>query len=341
MADKNEKLKRILTGISRSDMSDVFGPLQKEMQRASALLAENVDRKSSEVIVRKVREFKSQIDSILIILAQLRTELSKSDGEVSTILNQKLFELKSAMDLYRTAGLKEMGKLSLQMDGLKNDIRTLSAGKVSVTEFNGLVASIERKMEGTVLFLKNNNKEQASKTLDESKKTITDLSKEIKKLRQDTMSALSADRGGSMNRNISVSGNSSALSRYTDINLKPGNNVTISYQNNDNLKTTDITIAASGGGGGTSRNISTVSVSSVVAATASTDIVVIAGAGIQLTMPTAAGNTNLYTIKNKVASSVLVVPNGAETIDGQSNVILAVQYVSIDLISDGANWQIT
>lgn len=55
--------------------------------------------------------------------------------------------------------------------------------------------------------------------------------------------------GGNMNRNIWVNGNSSVLSRYTDINLIAGTNVTLSYANNDTTKTTNITVAATGGGG--------------------------------------------------------------------------------------------
>lgn len=154
-----------------------------------------------------------------------------------------------------------------------------------------------------------------------------------------------AHGGGNANRNMLVGGNSSTLSRYTDVNLKAGANITITYANNDNLKTTDITFASSGGGGGsvigTTRSINTISTSQTAGSTTLTDYVYIASAGIQITLPTAVGNTNLYTYKNTSTSSVLLTPNGAEKIDTQSNAILAVQYTSVDLISDGANWQIT
>lgn len=56
--------------------------------------------------------------------------------------------------------------------------------------------------------------------------------------------------GGNMNRNIAINGNSSVLSRYTDINLKAGSNVTITAVNNNTTKYVDITITSSGGGGG-------------------------------------------------------------------------------------------
>jgi hypothetical protein len=64
------------------------------------------------------------------------------------------------------------------------------------------------------------------------------------------MSRISNHGGGNANRNIAVNGNSSTLSRYTDINLKAGANTTITYANNDTTKQTDITFASSGGGGG-------------------------------------------------------------------------------------------
>ncbi len=55
--------------------------------------------------------------------------------------------------------------------------------------------------------------------------------------------------GGNANRNIAIGGNASVLSRYTDINFKAGTNVTLSYQNNDLSKYTDITIAPTGRSG--------------------------------------------------------------------------------------------
>jgi hypothetical protein len=71
-----------------------------------------------------------------------------------------------------------------------------------------------------------------------------DLTEDLKKLRADLFSKLPTG-GGNMNRNVSIGGNSSVLSRYTDMNWKAGSGVTISYANNDTTKNTDITIAAS------------------------------------------------------------------------------------------------
>lgn len=173
------------------------------------------------------------------------------------------------------------------------------------------------------------------------------LSEVIEKIRPSVLSHIARlipQGGGSMNRNISIGGNSSTLARYTDINLKAGSNVTIAYVNNDATKNTDITISATGGGasvGGIIRSINTISTSQTAGATAGTDYVYICSAGVQLTLPTAVANTNLYTVKNTSSSSVLVATTSAQTIDTQSNIIMPVQYTSIDLISDGSNWDIT
>jgi hypothetical protein len=66
------------------------------------------------------------------------------------------------------------------------------------------------------------------------------------------------------------------------------------------------------------------------------------GASFTLTLPTAVGNTCLFTIK-KVDSSanvVTVATTSGQTIDGGLNAQLKVQYASLSVISDGSNWLI-
>lgn len=170
-----------------------------------------------------------------------------------------------------------------------------------------------------------------------------DLKEVIEEIQPEIMRRI-PQGGGNMNRNIWINGNSSVLNRYTDINLKSGTNVTIQYSNNDSLRTTDITLIASGGGGGggLSRSINTINTSQTIGAASATDYVYLCSAGIQVTLPDAtAGNTNLYTIKNTSTSSVLVNTTSAQTIDGQTTVVMPTQYTSIDLESDSLNWNIT
>lgn len=172
--------------------------------------------------------------------------------------------------------------------------------------------------------------------------TSVKLKEVVDEIRPDILKLI--PQGGNMNRNIAVGGNTSVLSRYTDINIKAGSNVTLTYANNNNTKYLDLTIASSGGGGsviGTTRSINTIATSQTAGATSGTDYVYICSAGVQLTLPDAVANTNLYTVKNTSTSSVLVSTTAAETIDTSTNLILATQFTSVDLISDGANWEIT
>lgn len=165
------------------------------------------------------------------------------------------------------------------------------------------------------------------------------------KVRIELLNKLSEKGGGNMNRQILVGGNPSTLGKYTDINIKAGTNMTITYSNNETTKRTDITFNSSGGSGsvgGVIRSINTISTSQTAGDVVGTDYVYLANDGIRLTLPSAVSNENLYTIKNISASSVLVSPTGADTIDTDSNLILATQFTSVDLISNGVDgWNIT
>lgn len=149
--------------------------------------------------------------------------------------------------------------------------------------------------------------------------------------------------GGNMNRNISIGGNSSVLSRYTDINWKAGANVTLTYANNDQTKNLDITIAATGGSGsGIVRSVNSIAVDTLAGSTSTTDYVYLASGTVNLTLPTSVGNSNLYTVKNIGAGTVTITPQAGELIDGQSNLQLPIQFTSVDLISNNSgNWDIT
>ena len=62
---------------------------------------------------------------------------------------------------------------------------------------------------------------------------------------------------------------------------------------------------------------------------------------VTLTLPTAVNNTNLYTVKNVGTSTASIATTAGQTIDGSSSPIdINVQYVSLTLVSDNANWNI-
>lgn len=58
-----------------------------------------------------------------------------------------------------------------------------------------------------------------------------------------------------------------------------------------------------------------------------------------VTLPTAVGvEGQFFIVKNSGTGIVTVDGDGSETIDGQANKKLAVQYESITVVSNGVNW---
>ena len=87
--------------------------------------------------------------------------------------------------------------------------------------------------------------------------------------------------------------------------------------------------------------IGTVSSSPHGAGAYETILVDATGGNIKVDLPTAVGVAGLkFNIKKIDASSntVLVDPNGAQTLDGLSDLTISAQYRSYTIISDGANW---
>jgi hypothetical protein len=77
-----------------------------------------------------------------------------------------------------------------------------------------------------------------------------------------------------------------------------------------------------------------------------TDEVIVAnaaGGAFAVTLPTAVGRDGRqYTLKKTDASAnaVTLTPQAGQTIDGAANLPITVQYVSVTVISDGANWYV-
>lgn len=148
--------------------------------------------------------------------------------------------------------------------------------------------------------------------------------------------------GGNANRSILVGGDPNTLRYFTDINLKAGAGTTITYTANRATNYTDITITGGGSGSGITRSIQTVAVNTAAAAAPSIDYVYLASGNISITLPTTVGNSNLYTVKNIGAGTITINTTGGETIDGSANLILPLQFTSVDLISNNSgNWDIT
>lgn len=94
------------------------------------------------------------------------------------------------------------------------------------------------------------------------------------------------------------------------------------------------------GAPGIIRSVNSVSTATTAGSTMATDYVYLVSGTTTLTLPTAVGNTNLYTVKNTGVATVTIATTSAQTIDGSSSASLPVANTSLDLISDGSNWRI-
>ena len=126
-----------------------------------------------------------------------------------------------------------------------------------------------------------------------------------------------------------------AVKTYADTKVPQTRSLTINGTSYDLSADRSWTITAS------ATSINVVSTNTAAGSAASTDYVYLVSGTTTITLPTAVGNTNRYTIKRVGTNTVSVATTSSQTIDGSSSPItINVQYVSLDLISDGSNWNI-
>lgn len=88
------------------------------------------------------------------------------------------------------------------------------------------------------------------------------------------------------------------------------------------------------------RSVSSISSPTTAGATAATDYVYLVSGTTTLTLPTAVGNSNLYTVKNTGVNTVTIATTSSQTIDGSTTASLPVANTSLCIISNGTNWAV-
>lgn len=227
--------------------------------------------------------------------------------------------------------IKELYTLQVNMEGLSARLSLLQQSIPKQVSFDKEFKIIEGRLETL-----------EGKDTADIYATIQEVRDELEKSRKELLNILNNRGGGNMNRAMYVGG-SNPLTRYTDINLKAGSNVTLATSTNNTTKFTDITISSSGGGGGGGivRSINSISADTPAGSTSGTDYVYLVSGSTTLTLPDATLNTNLYTVKNVGNGTVTVATTSAQTIDGSISISLPVKYTAVDLESDGTNWNVT
>lgn len=267
---KTNKIKALLKKVEEFEKAEF--PLS-EVERTTNALIDTKLNENKEVILesliepyrkeidRKIEKVKVELDRTGLIQSVIRKTENINDSFIEQVKQNKgkIGEIEHTIQNIQGVIPKITTRIEELSVGIKQEIedskKPFITRDVFDTTSKTLKDSFEEAIKNTGKSL-NNSVGDIVKEIDRTK----DLIKETEgKLNKSIEIVTRKVGGGNANRNIAVNGNSSTLSRYGDINLKAGSNVTLSYANNNTSKMLDLTIAASGGGGG--------SVSSVIAGT--------------------------------------------------------------------------
>lgn len=91
---------------------------------------------------------------------------------------------------------------------------------------------------------------------------------------------------------------------------------------------------------GNDRTVTVISTNTTAGSAADMDYVYLCSAALTLTLPTAVGNSNRYTVKRTGSGDITIATTSSQTIDGASTYTIAVANQAIDLISNGSDWAV-
>lgn len=346
---RKKKLRKILEILSPNVVQDELREFDAQLEKLKQGLQQKVRAKTLDDVNERINAFRKGIDlkPIQSSLDNFSNFLANRMSMVEEVINAERADIDREIKGLSAGTQKNFGSLIKELQDYRDeqsslkDIQesTVSTLQSRIDELASLYELLSSQDLTTPLEERISLVEKSEKWLPEVERLTT----EIEKLRKELTNRINTlpRGGGNANRNIAIAGNVNTLNKYTDINLKAGAGISITYTNNETTKYTDITIAATGGGGGIVREVNVISTNTNAGDTAGIDYVYVVSGTTTVTLPTAVGNTNLYTIKNVGAGVILITTTGGQTIDGDASLSLVTQFTSVDLISDGSNWNIT
>jgi len=238
---KRDILKRINKALSPNKVD--FSLIDKEVETLKKKLEETVNIATIDDVKSELNKFKKKID-----LSPLITEIDR----IEELFNQKFKEIQKEIE-EKGKEIEENLDNDDEIEKLNNEIALLKNQQQNLVEKKDLtifsksdeIRGVEFRIDNTIKSVSDSLKNLSNK--DEVKKVVKEIEEKIDDLRRNVLTRLSSIGGGSMNRQIRIGG-IDYLTRYTDINLKAGSNMSITVANDDVKKSVDITFTASGGG---------------------------------------------------------------------------------------------
>lgn len=255
---KKNKLQKLLSILTPDKTQVDFSEFDSSIDTLKKGLKEKIQVQTLDDVNRKLSDFQKKFDlsKVEAIAEGIRVQVESKIGELTDAVEQE----KEALMIATKSGLDSQGRTVEQirsdLDLLAIDLKTLSSSKaidLVNSEIAGLkdlstnhlseLTTLAQKLEAT--------NQSVGNTENALRSEIVGVSGNLEKIRLDLSNRINnlPRGGGNANRQINV-GSSVMSTKYTDINLKAGTNVTLSKADNNTTKQVDITIAASGGGGG-------------------------------------------------------------------------------------------
>lgn len=257
MPSKKNKLKKILGILAPDETSVDFATFDQEVARLKDSLKEKIQVQTLEDVKKQLEKFQNKIDlqPLLESLQKIKeaaedtsyvdNAISSATKEVKELIstgnleiNQRTVELSEAIqEVKGNIDASDVSK-KLERENILNDIKKISDVQ------SGLSESL-RSFSNNISLIENTISSDKVK----GEQEIKDLGDKLETLRKELLNRINNIGGGSMNRQIKVGG-TDVLTRYTDINLVAGNNITITTANDNTDKNVDFTfnVATSGGG---------------------------------------------------------------------------------------------
>lgn len=306
----NEELSKITTKVKESVAQQTIQKIRDDVVKFKEEFNLQPLEKSIENLEKAIEDSKKS----LLADFEKRIKALPITPDLTEELENLRIELEAKIQILSDNTLKE------DLDAIRTQLQDIVSGNID--ERAMLMADVQEELDSKV----------------------SETQKQIDKVRTDFNTRLSNIGGGSPPPQFNVN-SSVASTKYADFNFLQGGNIGWSVTQDDTLKRFNIQASilvdnGGAGGSGITRSTSVLSVSSTLAAVSATDYSFFPNVGINLTLPTAVGNTNRYTIKNMVASSVLVTAAAGQDIDGATTALLSNQFESIDLQSNGSVWGI-
>ena len=243
------KLRNLLDILSPDGTSVDFTAFDENVAKLKEGLKQKIEATTLGEMNRQLEKLKKSLDFAPLFksIEEIEKTLDEKIKQTSILVNNELGNLRTSLQHGDSALSSTVSELRKELESLKVQSMEIATLRGRLNTIPDVRQSIETAVAKIQIAMEEDEKHDEKEMEDMMQK----CKEEVNKLRTELMSRMNnLPHGGNANRDIKIGG-VSVLDLFTDINLKAGTNVTISYSKNQTTKYTDITFAATGGSGWT------------------------------------------------------------------------------------------